>query len=55
MKASKIFKDVQLCASITDKLEKDVAQGIISTDEVLEVLKKVNRYLDIIEKDVENM
>ena len=55
MKVSKILDDLSLCKDVINVLEIRFKNGELEEDDLKEGLSKVNRYLDIIEKDVENM
>ena len=55
MKVSKILEDLSLCKEVVDVLEVRFKNGELAEDDLRDGLAKVNRYLDIISNDVENM
>lgn len=55
MKVSKILEDLTLCKDVVDVLEVRFRNGELDAEDLKEGLSKVNRYLDIIADDVENM
>lgn len=55
MKVSKILEDLNLCKEVVDVLEVRFKNGELAEDDLRDGLAKVNKYLDIIERDVENI
>ena len=52
---SKILEELTLCKNVVDVLEIRFNNGELDLDDLQEGLTTINKYLDIIEKDVENM
>lgn len=54
MKISETIKDLELCKVLIDKIENKVKEGKLTPTTAHAVVVKINDYLDILEKELEN-
>ena len=55
MTIGELFNELGWVETIIDKIEKDYNDGVITVEDVKHAIKKLNNYLDFLDKEVENM